>query len=568
MVGSCVLALAVGLVDGAALSSLRGDEAVASSGKRLFGRLSWEGGHLSFMPGTGKAPIPLKLLDSVWLDGAGAAPSCIAATHQAVLSGDQRLTGQLLELNAEQAVFRTSWADRVAVPRPAVRALIQPRSQSTVFADDFENGLASWGVVGGAALDERQHLSGKRSLLLDAPGQSCAVSLKQPLSAVRLSVHFRESSREGGARWLLECAFQGGQGPGRLSVLIGGEASYRIIDPPLGAQAVSVACSPGWHCLEVEWDGGLVLASIDDVLLSADRFRGPGGRLHSVRLSCVGQGGPAGKGQVWLDDFTLTKPLPPLRHRSADPGQDEVWLVDGDSLFGAVPGADGRTITLQARFGKQVLPWSNVRGLYLKRQTEDCHTVEGEQVRVWLRSPRGAEPDELEGQVLSLDGRQLTLRHVWLGDLKLDRSAVQRLRWQFAGTRIELDHGEHHLGPVGQMLSARHPLRAEGPSWKRSFRLAAVPERAYLTLLVVHLTGGKDAVRPPRAAVLLNGQKIAELNDYVAAASALPQEIRVLLPGASLRAGENTLELRQLADPKTAQLGSCGIARLAVEVPQ
>jgi hypothetical protein len=313
----------------------------------------------------------------------------------------------------------------------------------------------------------------------------------------------------------------------------------------------------------VDWGRGLLLVSVDDILLSSGRFRGADGPLRQVRLACAGrQDGTRAAGAVWLDDLCLARAVQALRHVRADPDQDEVWLSSGDQLLGRILGADRRGVELEARFGKRPLGWGDVRGLFFRRATPPCQVTEGEHVRLWLRDGGGSEPDRLEGPLTGLDEHALTLRHPLLGEVRLDRGRVRVLRQLFSGKRIELDNGRHRLGPGGK-------LKLEA-----TVRLTTAPDRARLAVRVAGLKGQADGVGGSLhggalcTAVVVNGKQVSYLNDEVLRSSPAPQRLRVALPSNCLRAGENTVELRQIPEQKTGQTGSCETSGLVLELPR
>ncbi len=124
--------------------------------------------------------------------------------------------------------------------------------------------------------------------------------------------------------------------------------------------------------------------------------------------------------------FTVLRAVDETVHPPGDPTQDEVWLASGDQLFGQILQADGRSVTIQGRYGKRTLPWTEVRGLYPLQQAARKALRGG--VRVWLHNGLTAEPDVLEGELQGLDGERLKLRHAWLGELSLERRWLKQLQ--------------------------------------------------------------------------------------------------------------------------------------------
>jgi hypothetical protein len=188
----------------------------------------------------------------------------------------------------------------------------------------------------------------------------------------------------------------------------------------LEGSARRVAQSPGPHRLAVRFAAGSLAVTCDDAVLWAN-LRRPGGPLRRVSLRCLGVEGL--RGAVAWADFSLERAVAERRRPPGDPGQDEVWLADGDQLFGRIVRADAQAVELRAggtsRFG-----WGELRGCYFQHSAPAKGARPA--VRVGLRSALAAEADVLEGSITRLDGRRLTLRHALLGEVELDRRWV---RW-------------------------------------------------------------------------------------------------------------------------------------------
>src|SRR5262245_26700038 len=109
-----------------------------------------------------------------------------------------------------------------------------------------------------------------------------------------------------------------------------------------------------------------------------------------------------------------------------DPAQDGVRLGNGDQVFGTVPAADREAVTLRVRTASRKLAWRDVREVVFARRSLEPQTTDGEHVRLWLRAAGGT--DELVGVLRSLDERQATLASPLLGEVKLDRGLLVRVR--------------------------------------------------------------------------------------------------------------------------------------------
>jgi len=407
------------------LAPAGGEEAILRDGRRLPGQLGLAENRLQFMPSGKQVALLLDQLHQVRFAELPA-PACLIGTvFHVVLADGQRLTGELHALDGEKLQIRAPWERLLSIPRQAVRALTQPTGYLSLVADDFESGLDAWQVTGAAALDGRQHVSGRHSLLLNVNGQAeLAVAL--PLASGRVGVNFFDAGNTRGAHWLVELVFQRGKQARPLRIG-GGDTSYGVEPPGMPGELGRQARSSGWHRLVVEFGPESMRAYVDDVVLWSGRLE-PGAFLSKVRLECVARPDKGtAEGAIWFDDFTLARAVEVLRHDDADARQDEVWLASGDQLLGRVVRADRHAMELDARFGKRTLSWGDVRGLYLCQGKNAEAAVKTGQTRVWLRAASGGELDQLVGQVRGLSASRLTLRHALLGDLEIERPWLRRL---------------------------------------------------------------------------------------------------------------------------------------------
>jgi hypothetical protein len=402
------------------------DEAVRLDGRRVTGTLQTDAdGRLRFRAKDADADISLAELQDVRFSDSNPHFSLFGAPLRIHLGRDQGVTGELLDLDDKSVRVRTFWSDRVQLPRRAVVAVTQLPGRVTVFQEDFDADPLRLQLTASPRLDEKHHVSAPRSLRLDAAGQSASYALPTPLQAGRFGVNFRVDGDPSGVRWLVEADF-GGKQPVR--VVLAGDDSYSVETDLAAAENRRIARSPKWHRVSVRFQADYLIVGVDDRLLWESAKSGPGGPLRTIRLVCVArEPGATARGSVHIDDLSIVKTVEELRHPKGDLAHDELWLLSGDQLFGRLARADRRQVEIQGRFGKRSLPWSSLRGFFLKSEVADRQTREGQHVRVWLRNGFPV-PDELEGILHKLDDRNLVLRHAVFGELTLDRSRLHRLR--------------------------------------------------------------------------------------------------------------------------------------------
>jgi hypothetical protein len=542
----------------AAAAPARADEVTLTDGRRLPVTLTLEADGRLHLSAADRSGVPLDRVQYVRFGWASAAPFRAGVVHQVRLMREQRLTGELLALDAAELRLRTPWRDRLAVPRGALAGVTTLPGQSILFDEDFEEGLKAWKLTGSPQLTTKQHTSGEHALLFDAAGQSAAHAPASAVEAGSAGVNFLVPEEAAGARWQVEAEFQTSAGAKVVRVTIAGNgAAYTVEAPSPRDAGAEVARRPGWHRLSVEFGPASLVVTIDDAVLWYSRNKGPGGPLREVRLSCVADKGTV-RGAVAFDEFTLTRAVEVLPRPAGTSAQDEAWLTAGDQVLGRLTRLDRRGLELEGRFGKRAYSWAEARGAFPKRPAARPATTDGAHVRLWLRPAAGSEPDELEGVLRALDERRLTLRHPALGDLEIERARLLRLKPLFHGKRIELDNGARHLGEKGRLAPGAWPARAEGPSVQYPFRVEARPEAARLALTLLPIDG--------RAEVVINGHVVEDLSRYAGpkARSAVP--VRVPLPRGSLKAGENVVEMRVRAEG--GRRGSCVVSDVAVELPR
>jgi hypothetical protein len=540
----------------AAAAPARADEATLTDGRRIPVTLTLaDDGRLHFSAAD-RSDVPPDRVQYVRFGPANAAPFRAGVVHQVRLTGQQRLTGELLALDAAELRLRTPWRDRLAVPRGVLVGVTTLPGKSILFDEDFEEGLKAWKLSGSPRLTMKQHTSGEHALLLDAAGQSAAHAPASAVETGSAGVNFLVPEQAAGARWQAEAEFQTSAGVKVVRVTVAGSgADYAVEAPSPHDAGAEVTRRPGWHRLSVDFGPTSLVVTIDDAVLWYSRDKGPGGPLREVRLSCVADKG-AVRGAVAFDEFTLTRAVEVLPRPGGTSAQDEAWLTAGDQLFGRLTRLDRRGLELEGRFDKRAYSWAEARGAFPKRPAARLATTDGAHVRLWLRPAAGSEPDELEGVLRALDERRLTLRHPALGDLGIERARLLRLKPLFHGKRIELDNGARHLGEKGRLAPGARPARAEGPGVKYIFQANARPEAARLVLTLLPIDG--------RAEVVVNGRVVEDLSHYAGpkVRSAVP--VRVSLPRGSLKAGENVVEVR--VREQGGRRGSCVISEVAVEL--
>jgi hypothetical protein len=405
------------------VSGLPADEAVRSDGRTAQGTLRLEkSGKLLFTPAAARESIASGELTEIRFE----ADSPVfrgAPGHLVRLPDGQQFTGVFLGLEKDHLLLRTAWAERFAVPRSAVVAVTHLPGWRPIFVEDFHGKLSAWNVRGGAA-------SSEGTIVLKKPGQSLTHPLPSPIDGGRIGVNFREENAPAGAHWSIAAAFALRSGERVLRVSLAGEKE--LTADPAGLEGTShrVERAAGWRRLQIEFRPGSLRITCDNSVLWYSLAQGPGGLLRQVRLVCGNAGNPhAVRGSVAFSDFVVERAVPERRRPPGEPDQDELWLADGDQVFGDVLRADRKSVELKGRFGIRRFPWTALRGWFLKRgKLAPVQPRRRQLVRLWMRSGLRPALDLMEGEMTALDAWQLTIRHPLLGELAIPRSVLARLQ--------------------------------------------------------------------------------------------------------------------------------------------
>jgi hypothetical protein len=548
----------------------RADEAQDAVGRRVPGALALDAaGRLRFTPsGKEQPPEPLAFIR---VAGSRAPLFRTGAVWRVHLSDGQRLTGSLIDLDGDALRLRTSWGPRVEIPRAAAASLTSLPGQRLLFLDDFTTGLEAWQKTGSPVWVGPEGKS-PAQVRLEKPDQSLTYRLSSPLEAGEVSFVFEEpAARAKEGAWDLELLFGAGMKTRFRVTLAGSETTYQVDAAGLDGTAREVKRGPGPRQVQVRFGPEVLRVTCDDAVLWYNLERGPGGPLRSVAIRAAGDARsvPA----LTLTEVAVLAALEERRHAVGSLDQDEVWTAAGDQLFGRLVQADRQRLEIQTPGAARPIPWSDVRGCFFGGVSPRPALTQGAHVRLGLRSGLAPDEDLLEGVLRKWDERVI-LEHARLGRLEIERSLVSRVWPRFFGERRELATGLLHLGPTDRLLPGLPGLPAPVLEWRATFPLEAVPEQARLVVRVVQLASDKGG---GRSEVVVNGQSVGSLERVAGGPVAVEslsgprlgsRELMLTLPASSLKKGENTVHLRQVADRDTGRVPSCVLAGIILEMPR
>lgn len=536
------------------------------------GRLSLQAGvGLVFSPGGEKgkigAPAPLASGDVVRFPQPSIAGAAIPPIFHVSIGESARISGALREVADRSLTLRVPWQDApIQVARPGAQSVAQRPGEACVLADRFDDlNSTRWAVEGKPAIQPPARGSESRpGLRLPAAGALVRHRLAEPVAAGRLELTFLDEAKiAANSRWSLDLAFHTAQGEAVIRVVLGWAEESLAVDSPndFALARQRLARSRGWHRLSLRFGPEHTEIAVDGKELA--HGKGPPGPLQAVMLEARSTAPEAGKSLNLagvVGEIQLSRVVESPTSLEIDPTQDEVRMVVGDQLFGAILGADADHVTIRVDGRPVVINWSEIAGLYFRRVPVLGGPIEGPLARIeWLAAPtepnQGPDLDFAEGVITAVSESAVTVQTPYAGALTIPRDRLTRLDVHERAWQIVLDPSAHHLGDnISTTPPPLDPPQPEGGRLERSFDLAEVPARpAFLVLKIVQAVGESTGVPYSnlvrkgelRTHVALNGKRIDYLNHYIKTSNESPERIRVPLPAELLKPGKNTVLIEQ-----------------------
>jgi hypothetical protein len=348
--------------------------------------------------------------------------------------------------------------------------------------------------------------------------------------------------------------------------------------PALAVQRL--ARTRGWHRLSVRFAADRCEVGVDGNELA--HGKGFGGPVTEVRLatSSTGKSEPPDDLATRIDDLRLVRFAEPIGELEIDASQDEVRLTGGDQVFGKVTEADSERVRVSVDGRDVSLEWSEVSGLYFRRDAAPGALVSGPLVELSWKSAPGNDPrdlDRVEGALTDISPTVLTLATPFAGMLNVPRDRVTSLRLVGRGARLVLDNAAHHLGDsISTVPPLLDPPQPEGGVLERSFEIDPLPD-APVTIVVDVVQVVGEAAELPYAALIkkgelrtnvsVNGSPFDYLNHYITTKNEVPERVRLTVPKKLLRNGKNLIRFEQVgiaSDPNF--LDDLGLLGIAVEI--
>ena len=516
--------------------------------------------------------------------------------RQMGLVGGDRISAEILRWGDDSVGLRLTSGQSVAVPKAAVETLLVPPGETELLAERFEGDDSLSGFIDEAArsnvtLDREYAASGDRSLKLSSESRPLTVACPNGLDAARVQLWFRaERSSQTTTGGRITFTFGESSDANSLVLELDGLRLAVVSRQGLTArwttQAVELRC--GWHCLTAVLAPQRVLCLVDENLLAAGS--GIEAPLRSIRFASRGGAAPvtrtleasgslvdaplrsAARDGLWIDDLLISRldeNASPLAMRPP-PADDAVATHSGEEFFGRVTRVVPQGITLDGIVGEATVPWSRIttvgfrsadRPLTGPTASGPAAPLAGLVARIEFQ-PFVDRPlilaDRATATIVAIDRDGLLVSHPWLGEFPLSWRDIRRIEPLFVGQDLVLDARRVHLGDSIR-ADFRRPL-PDGTEWRSEFVLAAKPHcDVWLSLNVSELEPsgpdtppGSPYLKELRAGrllteVIVNNQPVGDLNRHLRfrASSDRPERLRCPLQQDVLRAGANTIRLRQ-----------------------
>ncbi len=501
-----------------------------------------------------------------------------------VLGQEQQVSGRLTRMDDKAVRIEDGPSGATLnIDRAGIQTVSQRPGEAVDVQDGFETlELAKWSIVGAPEVSADPKLSGGHSLQLPAGGSAVTRKLASPVTSGRIELAFLDDTNVAeGHQYFVDLLFRGTSGAESVRAVLGWADDSLAVQSPGGPALVvqRLARRKGWRRLDIRFGPGRTEVAVDGDDLA--HGKGATGPLVEIRLGTerLPKAPPAAKGlAAHFDDLRIVRQAGTSTSPEIDPGQDEVRLVEGDQIFGALEPADADRLSLKVD-GKSVgFAWREVSAVRLARKPSPSPLLEGHWARVAWRAAPGDDIHDLdraEGVVKGLTAGSLTLATPYAGTFAVPRDQIRRVDLLGRMTRGVLDPTPHHLGDeIARESNPIDPPQPEGSTLEMTFRLDRVPEGpAFLSMDVLQVVGGDRSLPfaddiakgELRTNVAINGKPVDYLNRHIRDRNEIPERIRLPIPAGVLKAGANDLKITQAIRVEDNYVDDLGVLGIALE---
>lgn len=568
------------------------------NGVSFRGRISGENPEkLGFLTADRQSLLPLRLIQQIAFDSRPTFLESAGPMQRLALHNGDRIHGEIVEGDEALLTAILRGGRRISLPAGVLTSAAQPPGERILLYADFESDSA---VFQGLPIDSSRFHSGKSSGQIGPQPRRTGFALPESLPSGRIELAFFDNGIDlPGEEWSIEAVFRASDDRQTLKITLGwGEQQYRF----QSTQGLQFTVQPlprrsGWRQLTIVFDESRCLAAIDQYPLAV----GPGLRIPFRELVVENRAVPDPatlpiatpprhitktlpdlRGVAAIDDLKVWQPAEQPHRPKPIPGQDSLWLTDGEELFGTVVRLNARGATLAAAFGTRSFPCTQIRELSFRQARVSERPVAGWLARLelvpGLWGPVGP-PDQLNAAIQSVGVRELIVDHADLGLVRFSPEEIQRIIPEFLGTRWTIAPGLHHLGDeVREEFDAPIPA---GTTLRCDWTWAAVPPGPlYVSLNASDLEPAGPQTAPDSrflremaagglvTVLFVNDQSLGAINRQINLRSLPGRRQRVRIPAstAMFKSGRNSIRLEQHpARDDAGQFDDFEFSNLAIE---
>jgi hypothetical protein len=486
----------------------------------------------------------------------------------------ERVATREVTLDKHAGRFATSFGD-IEAPIQRIHSIeLLPGGQRVL--DAFDDGPINARVTGSAQLDDSRSVSAPNSLRLSQPKGLAEWQIEPTIASGTFRMrYFDNGAVQVGRTWTIRFDFAEANDasitltPGWADSVVRAEAGAA-----LPGTTYSAPRKTDWRLVEVSYGDIGIFVTIDGITVVSALELPVARRLERVTVAIAAPANDARQEEldsaaVWIDDVSLADSRSATTRWIVDPTQFDVLAHNGDQWFGTGLSANQKAIRLRSSSESELsLPWSSLQSIRFPARTFEPLIWTGEVGRL-----QTLDGTSIMASLLSADDAQWRIAHPVLGERSVPLEQVAVWRPQVLGRHSQVFDGALHLGSK-IVDSFENPL-TDGTRLLVDADIANPTRGAVMTVSQQGMEGmGEDSPFSKvlesgglRTELWVNGAKVDYLNRLLEGRPTGPREILVSLKPAWLKAGINSIELRQTPDPATSGYDEVEIHAITIDEP-
>ena len=488
--------------------------------------------------------------------------------RQVSLIGGDRLIGECLDWGTQAVTIRLQDDQVVNVPVAAIARMANSPGEWDLLVESFEIGLsATVDSDLGRMLDETRSAWGRSSLRVDSSTLGFRKVIDPPLESARIEFSFQTATHDDSTacgEWKMEWDHPD-QENNSLVIRVNSDRTIAVTESLKDSDSTlqTWKLAEGWHTFIALITPDRVRLIVDEAILAS--CSAPKAAFKAIHFRPVNN---TSANLLWVDELQIRKMGNPVNNGVAlneEIARDRVTTESGDELFGRIIGVTENAATLECLGKARSIPlsrmtsldWSQPSSVIRQTATSGIGVVARITLQSFVDRP-ACEAEELTGTISAIDAKHLFLRHALMGEIKLRWSDVLRVDPLFFGQSFLIDARRFHLG--NSIRTDFHRPLPDGTQFRGEFVLIEIPAGdPSFSLDVAELEAAGPAA--PRASpflaelragqlvteVFINDQSLGNLNQQLRFKPTVqhPERIRLKIPRALLKRGQNLFQLRQ-----------------------